>query len=46
MGRATQFINYINKKKAPNKEEELTMYTHIELTEKVKDARKKYRRIK
>lgn len=46
MGRVTQFVNYINKKNAPTKEEELVIYTHIELTEKIKDVRKKYRRVK
>tara|TARA_R100001594_G_scaffold132161_1_gene172213 strand:- start:1417 stop:1557 length:141 start_codon:yes stop_codon:yes gene_type:complete len=46
MGRVTQFINYINEKYSPQSHEMDILYPHIEFTEKVKDARKKYRRKK
>lgn len=56
--RASQFIDFINRKKMPQKEEQLTKYTHIYLEDdkdedgkiikvnKLKRARRKYRLIK
>ena len=43
--RATQFIDFINKKKIPTEEERTFIYSHISFTEKIMDIRRKYRRI-
>jgi hypothetical protein len=42
--RATEFICFINEKKIPCSLDRKHYYTHIEVTEKVITARKKYRR--
>tara|TARA_Y100000310_G_scaffold164042_1_gene163889 strand:- start:105 stop:275 length:171 start_codon:yes stop_codon:yes gene_type:complete len=44
MGRATEFIDFINRKKLPDSEEQATLYTHISITEKLKDIRKDHRK--
>ena len=44
MGRVTQFIDFINRKKMPTAEEQATNYSHIKITEKLKRIRKKHRR--
>ena len=53
--RASQFIDFINEKKMPSKEEQLILYTHIYLEDdrdedgniikvnKLKNVRRKYR---
>ena len=43
MGRASQFINYINADKAPNKKEKQTIYTHIDINDNTKQLRRNYR---
>ena len=44
MGRVSEFIEFINKKKIPDKEEMSFLYSHISKTKKLKKARKKYRK--
>ena len=44
MGRATEFIDFINRKKLPNHEEQIALYTHISITEKLKETRKEHRK--
>ena len=44
MGRVTEFIEFINREKIPDKEEMQFMYSHISKTKKLKKVRKKYRK--
>tara|TARA_R100001594_G_scaffold4877_4_gene16108 strand:+ start:84 stop:260 length:177 start_codon:yes stop_codon:yes gene_type:complete len=44
MSRATQFIEFINSDTIPTGEEMKFMYTHLSKTEKLKKARKEYRK--
>ena len=44
MGRATEFIDFINRKKLPNYEEQIALYTHISITEELKIIRQLTRR--
>ena len=41
--RASQFIDYINRKEMPSEEEQKVHYTHLELDETLKKARREYR---
>ena len=43
MGRVTELIYLLNKKKAPDKEERRALYNHINFTDKVMSIRRKYR---
>jgi len=43
MGRATELIYFLNKKKVPNKEEKETLYNYISFTDKIMNIRRKYR---
>ena len=45
MGRVTEYIDFINRKKLPNSEEEIALYTHISITEKLKQTRKEHRKV-
>ena len=40
MGRVTEFIDFINRKKLPDSEEQTSLYTHISITEKLKEIRR------
>ena len=44
MGRASQFIEFINKEKMPRSDEQTAEYTHIGINDNLKKARKKYRK--
>ena len=44
MGRVTQFIDFINRKKMPSEDEQTTDYSHISITEELKRIRKDYRK--
>ena len=44
MGRATQFIEFINEKVIPNERDSNIIYTHISKNEKLKKIRKEYRK--
>ena len=44
MGRVTEFIDYINREYEPDPHEKICLYAHISFTEKLKAARKKYRK--
>ena len=44
MGRVTEYIDFINRKKLPDSEEQTALYTHISITEKLKEARKEHRK--
>ena len=44
MGRATEFIDFINRKKIPDEDEQYVLYPHISITEKLKETRRKYRK--
>ena len=44
MGRATEFIDFINRKKLPNYEEQIALYPHISITEELKIIRQLTRR--
>ena len=45
MGRATQFIDYINKKHEPDPMSKACEYTHFSFREDIFRARKNYRKI-
>ena len=44
MGRATEFLDYINKEKHPTALEKKHFYTHINITEFEKEIRRNYRK--
>ena len=44
MGRATQFIEFINEKVIPNERDSNIIYTHISKNEELKKIRKEYRK--
>tara|TARA_R100000808_G_scaffold11943_1_gene30187 strand:+ start:277 stop:447 length:171 start_codon:yes stop_codon:yes gene_type:complete len=44
MGRATQFIEFINEKVIPSEKDSNIIYTHISKNEKLKKIRKEYRK--
>ena len=44
MGRATEFIEFINSEIIPNDEEMEFRYSYLTKTKKLKKARKKYRK--
>ena len=44
MGRATQFIEFINEELIPSERDSNIIYTHITKDEKLKKVRKKYRK--
>ena len=44
MSRATEFIDFINRKKMPDEDECRVLYPHISITELMKEFRKKYRK--
>ena len=46
MGRATEFIHYINSSSEPNPLEKITSYSNIIFTNKLKKAKKKYKKNK
>tara|TARA_Y100001963_G_scaffold53436_1_gene74896 strand:+ start:89 stop:238 length:150 start_codon:yes stop_codon:yes gene_type:complete len=46
MGRVTQFIDFINRKKMPSEDEQATDYSHISITEELKRIRKRHRKNK
>ena len=41
--RATQFLEFINREKMPGVEEQLAEFTHISITEELKETRRKHR---
>ena len=43
MGRATEFIDFINRKEMPSKEEQRFGFNYISITEGLKKIRRKYR---
>ena len=44
MGRVTEFIDYINREYEPDQIVKDCEYTHISFTDKLKKARKQYRK--
>lgn len=44
MSRASQYIDYINKKYEPSADDKLAHYTDITIDEKVKKARKEHQK--
>lgn len=46
MGRVSQFVDFINRKKMPTKDEQDLYYTHISLDEDKKSARSKYKALR
>ena len=44
MGRASEFIYYLNRKKEPTPFEKMTEYSHISFTETINEVGKAYRR--
>ena len=42
MGRATEFIDFINSKPIRSEEERDFIYSHLTVTDKIKEIRKKY----
>ena len=44
MGRATEFIEFINRDKMPSDEEQNYEFNYISITENLKIIRRKYRR--
>jgi len=46
MGRVTEFIDFINRKKMPDCDQQKVLYTHISITEKLKKQRRDHRRKK
>jgi len=44
MGRLTQAIDYLNSEKHPTKDEVSSKYTHITITDHLKQVRKEYRK--
>jgi len=45
MGRLTQLIEYLNTDKHPSKDDIISNYTHINITDELKRIRRKYRRL-
>lgn len=44
MGRGSQIFWYLNSAKAATKDEQYTVYTHLEITSDLKKYRREYRR--
>ena len=44
MGRVTQFIDFINRDKMPDEDEQAVIYTHFGISDKLKKIRKDYRK--
>ena len=46
MGRATEFMHYLNEKSEPTSLQKMNEYTHISFTEKINMIGRKYRQLR
>ena len=44
MGRTTEFIDFINREKMPDSEEQESLYSYMSITDRIKEIRKENRR--